>query len=150
MGKKKLAPCYNHQGRPRRSYRSRTAAEEGVYQAKHRYGNDMVPYTCKQCGNYHLCPPTRLTPSHHCEPCEKLAYDTLEGAFSRADILEEERSVELAVYECAHGEGWHLTSHLDWKAEQERLRAENPEALEDDGDPFTRLMPLIPRPGRPT
>jgi|JI8StandDraft_1071087.scaffolds.fasta_scaffold522269_1 hypothetical protein len=104
--------CVNRDGKPRRAYPDREAAEYGANEALWSYGNEMVPYRCDSCGAWHLCPATRHTPGHHCCYCSKQAYSSMEAAERRARILGDERGTQLRVYECPYGEGWHLTSRL--------------------------------------
>jgi hypothetical protein len=58
----------------------------------------------------------RRTPCHTCPHCTdshgqpKQAYESEDAAERRAEIILEERGVDLRVYECPYGEGWHLTS----------------------------------------
>lgn len=102
--------CLNSGGKPRRAYPDYCAAEEGACHALAAYDNRMVPYHCKHCGSWHLCPADRHTPNHYCQSCSKQAYNSEDAAKRRARILEQERGTRLRVYECPHGEGWHLTS----------------------------------------
>lgn len=104
--------CLNAQGKPRRAYVNHQRAEDGACHALNTYGNRMVPYHCKQCGSWHLCPANRHTPGHYCHGCLKQAYVSENAAELRASILEQERGPLLRVYECPYNEGWHLTSRL--------------------------------------
>lgn len=105
-----MSTCKNRLGKARRAFPDRASAEEGARYVFSTYGNRMVPYRCNSCGDWHLCPEDRHTPGHHCDACSKQAYATERAAERRAYILERERGVWLRVYECPHGEGWHLTS----------------------------------------
>jgi hypothetical protein len=40
---------------------------------------------------------------------KKDIYETFQSAFDTAKYIEEERGIFLEVYECPHGNGWHLT-----------------------------------------
>lgn len=90
-------------------------AQAGADHAQARYGSASVSYPCHRCGLWHLAPRDRQTPSTPCSYCQgadgkpKDAYDTAQNAERRADILYRERGVSLRVYECPHGQGWHLT-----------------------------------------
>lgn len=103
--------CVSRRGTPRRAYPDRVSAEASANQALSAYGSCMVAYICALCGSWHLSPVDRHTPSHHCCACSKLAYESKDAAERRAWILGRERGVRLRVYECPHGEGWHLTSN---------------------------------------
>ena len=46
---------------------------------------------------------------HGADGRPKDAYDTPGDAERRADILYREQGLSLRVYECPHGQGWHLT-----------------------------------------
>lgn len=104
--------CLNRLGKPLRAYPDRATADEAARHADAAYGHRMVPYRCGRCREWHLCPENRHTPSRECHWCEKRAYETDAHAERRSKILREEQGVELRVYECPHGEGWHLTSSL--------------------------------------
>jgi len=108
----KNAICLSAKGKPRRAYPNQQCAEEGARYALVSYGNRMMPYHCGRCCSWHLCPADRHTPGHHCCDCLKQAYASESAAVRRALILEREQGVLLRVYECPHGEGWHLTSKL--------------------------------------
>lgn len=102
--------CISRRGTPLRAFQNRADGEDAARHVLAAYGNRMVPYPCARCGCWHLCPAERYTPSHECYACSKQAYDTEEGAKRRGAILKAERGVNLDVYPCRHGEGWHLTS----------------------------------------
>lgn len=102
--------CVNGRGEPRRAYPNRASAEEGAEYVLRRYSNRMEPYRCDRCGDWHLCPAERHTPSHACYACSKQAYESATAAENRARIIQSERGVRLRVYECPHYVGWHLTS----------------------------------------
>ncbi len=93
-----------------RAFADRTDAGYAADHAERTYGNRMVPYHCDRCGQWHLCPAERHTPSTECHACSKRSYATEDGAERRAAILEKERGVYLRVYSCPYGDGWHLTS----------------------------------------
>lgn len=102
--------CVNSRGKPRRAYPDRSAAEAGAAHVLAAHGNRMVPYRCSRCSAWHLSPAERYTPSFYSSECSKQAYESEHAAVRRAQILEQERGTRLRVYECPHGEGWHLTS----------------------------------------
>lgn len=105
----KSSTCVNSRGRPRRAYPDRATAEDGAHYALVAYGHRMVPYRCDMCGLWHLCPADRHTPGHFCWACSKQAYHSSNAAELRANILRKEKGIQLRVYECPYGEGWHLT-----------------------------------------
>ena len=102
-------------GRPLTEYDSEAEALEGAAYAKERYGQNLMPYRCDRCGLWHLAPKSRHTPSEPCAYCTgadgkpKEAYKTQRSAQRRADIIRKEQGVELKVYPCEYGSGWHLT-----------------------------------------
>ncbi len=112
MHRKNAHACVSRRGEPRRAYPTRASAEQGARHALAAYGCHVVPYSCNACGGWHLCPRERQTPSRECRDCSKQAYDSEQAAERRAAIIERERGVRLRVYECPHGDGWHLTSGL--------------------------------------
>ncbi len=90
-------------------------AQEAVVHAMSHYGKNFVPYHCCKCGFWHLSPKSRETPSHKCNYCTsgdgvyKDSYRTEDEANLRANIIYKEQGIELRVYECEYGSGWHLT-----------------------------------------
>ena len=86
--------------------------------SKECYGTELAPYECKKCDCWHLSPKNRITPSRKCGWCTgsdgapKDTYRTRNEAVTRADIIYQEKGVDLKVYECRHGEGWHLTKRF--------------------------------------
>lgn len=69
----------------------------------------MLPYQCERCNLWHLSPKNRMTPSNYCTSCGKQGYDTEADARGRAAISKQEKKVELSVYQCPWGNGWHLS-----------------------------------------
>lgn len=95
-------------------YESEAEALEGAQYAFFRYGQQNVPYRCKQCGLWHLSPANRQTPSSTCGVCQgqdgrpKASYASQQDAERRAEILRREQGLQLRAYACDYG-GWHLT-----------------------------------------
>ena len=85
---------------------------------KKRNNTRLYPYNCEKCGKWHLTPKSRITPSTPCTHCKdskgkaKESYKTKQGALKRGKILLKEQGVNLSIYDCPHGEGWHLTKKL--------------------------------------
>ena len=79
------------------------------------YGNELLPYLCHRCNKWHLSPKSRQTPTEICEFCtaadgsNKESYKTKYDAKTRAEIIRNERGINLTVYQCKHDNGWHLT-----------------------------------------
>jgi hypothetical protein len=102
-------------GTPLKRYYSESEAHEGVLYVKYNHGKEMTQYLCDKCGLWHLSPISRATPSHTCEYCTgrngkaKESYRTKLDAQLRAEHIENERKCRLHVYQCPHGDGWHLT-----------------------------------------
>lgn len=115
----KSTTCKGNHGGFLEEYFSESEAFDAAGYVKSKYGNDVVPYKCEKCSLWHLSPKNRQTPGKVCPYCEdssgdpKIAYETKEAAQRRADIIGEEKDISLFVYECEHGEGWHLTSQED-------------------------------------
>lgn len=101
-------------GKARKSYDSEACAIEEARFLTSSYG-EQYPVRCDSCGEWHLMPASRHTPSKACEYCTdgdgngKQLYFTKDGATKRAKIISEERGLRLDVYECPHAKGWHLT-----------------------------------------
>ncbi len=119
--------CVTRSGKPRKGYYSSDDAEDGADYVFKRYKKRMVPYLCENCGDWHLCPAKRHTPSQHCDPCSKQAYESKQAAERREKILVAERGIWLFIYECPHKNGWHLTSMSkeDFKAEELAKKAQS-------------------------
>ncbi len=103
-------------GRPLMEYDSKAEAQSAANYANKTYRDtNLLPYKCEQCGLWHLSPANRQTPSQACPVCRgsdgkpKAAYTSKKDAYQRASILRKEQGVTLKVYECEHGNGWHLT-----------------------------------------
>lgn len=107
--------CVNTKtGKPRVSYNTEYQAELRAQELSLKYG-EQHPYRCNDCGQWHLSPKSRQTPSKECSYCTdsdgnpKQLYFQKGDAHKRADILQAERGIYLDVYECSELEGWHLT-----------------------------------------
>lgn len=102
-------------GEPLTEYYFEHDANDAAEYSKEMYGNDLVPYLCTKCEHWHLSPKSRQTPSKKCDECSggdgtpKDSYRTKRDARTRADILYDEQGISLKVYQCKHGNGWHLT-----------------------------------------
>ncbi len=116
MNRKSPSCMTRKTGRPLTEYDTKTEAKSAARFANNKYSNsDLVPYKCGRCGFWHLSPADRQTPSKICPICRgadgklKEAYLNETAAKQRADLLRKEQGVMLKVYECEHGNGWHLT-----------------------------------------
>lgn len=103
-------------GRPLTEYDSKSEAKSAARYANQTYSGDkLIPYKCNKCGFWHLSPADRQTPSEACNRCRgadgtlKESYPTERDALRRAGLLRKEQGVKLSIYECEHGNGWHLT-----------------------------------------
>ncbi len=106
----------NRTGKPLQSY---ATASDASYYAKisgEKYGNNLTYYCCQQCGQYHLAPSERYTPSSNCYECSwsnsskpKKLYPSEEIAQRRAEIIYQENGVRLRAYPCPYHDGYHLT-----------------------------------------
>jgi hypothetical protein len=100
---------------PLTEYGSRFDAMRGAAYVEQEYGRHMVPYECVRCQCWHLTPEERHTPSDSCGEClgrdgrAKSTYWDRAAAERRADITWRENGVQLRVYPCPVGAGWHLT-----------------------------------------
>jgi hypothetical protein len=102
-------------GKSRVSYSTEYEAELRAQELSLKYDGEQNPYRCNDCGQWHLSPKSRQTPSKECSYCTdsdgnpKQLYFKKGDAHKRADILQSERGVYLEVYECPIQSGWHLT-----------------------------------------
>lgn len=103
-------------GKPLTEYDSEEEARQGADYANRNYKNtNLTPYECDRCGEWHLAPKNRQTPSTKCACCTgsdgrpKDLYKTRDDARRRADIIKSEKGVSLNVYQCQYSGGWHLT-----------------------------------------
>lgn len=111
--------CYGStSGKPLTYYFYEFEAETAAEYIKTQFDNELGPYECKKCGYWHLSPKERMTPSTKCNWCtaadgeHKNSYRSKKDARVRADISYEEKGIDLKVYKCRYGEGWHLTKRF--------------------------------------
>ena len=101
-------------GRARKSYSSEASAIEAAKYMPSSYG-EQVPVQCDSCGEWHLTPASRNTPSKTCDYCtdgdgnSKQLYFSRESAIKRVKIIANEHGLHLTVYRCPRENGWHLT-----------------------------------------
>ena len=112
----KSSTCYRKDGVPRSEFYSESDAWDAAEHEAQMRGMELVPYRCNKCEKWHLSPAERVTPSKPCTyGCldasgrKKESYATESAAQSRAQLIFEERSISLSVYESPGGSGWHLT-----------------------------------------
>lgn len=55
--------------KPLKAYESELEAEQAAEYVLTEYKRKMVPYKCSKCGDWHLTPQGRLTPSRTCPYC---------------------------------------------------------------------------------
>ena len=105
-------------GQPLSQYFDEHEAQNAAEYSKENHNNDLIPYKCDKCGFWHLSPKNRQTPSQKCNVCTagdgtpKDTYRSYQEANTRSNIIYHEQGVELKVYECRFGNGWHLTKQL--------------------------------------
>lgn len=107
-------------GDPLTTYFTKNEAIDAADYVLQAYQNAMIPYNCKNCGHWHLCPEDRFTPNQTCTFCTdsnnkpKQLYLSYQSALKRAKCIYKERNERLNVYECCHNHGWHLTKADRW------------------------------------
>lgn len=99
--------CVGRDDKPVKEFNTQIDAYEGANASSI---SGLVPYECNKCSKWHLSPKDRITPSKLCPNCKKEAYETEQFAHKRALFIKRERGINLTVYECECGNGWHLTS----------------------------------------
>ena len=119
MGFRKSSTCTGRcSGKPLTEYDTEADALRGADHAQREHGSALMPYRCGRCSRWHLSPASRHTPCWRCHWCvgrdgrPKMAYADQEAAERRAKLLFEEQGVELRVYPCEAGDGWHLTKSM--------------------------------------
>ncbi len=112
----KSTTCFStRNGKPLSVYNSEVEAEGAAIYANSQHRLKLSPYRCERCGEWHLSPQNRQTPSTSCNLCTdssghaKELYRTQTEAQQRAKIISREKGVRLAVYHCPYNNGWHLT-----------------------------------------
>ena len=112
---RKSDSCFSKRnGKPLTVYASKPEAQQSA-NYENQYGRNLVPYQCRKCGEWHLSPKDRQTPSTKCRHCTGLAgkykdlYESEADAGKRAAILRKEEGISLTVYKCPYEDGWHLT-----------------------------------------
>ena len=106
--------CKKKDGSPLKTYESEYEAQEAIEYVKRQYGNEQVSYKCSRCSYWHLSPKERQTPNHisYCLDSNgktRQAYPTYEAAKRRAEIIFDEKGIELFVYHCDQCNEYHLT-----------------------------------------
>ncbi len=110
----KSASCFKKNGQPYTEYDSEREAADGASHVRRTHGLNLSPFKCPNCGQWHLSPKERQTPSKICVYCvdsrgsHKELYETQEAARRRAKIIAEERGITLNTYKCPRQHGWHL------------------------------------------
>jgi hypothetical protein len=98
------------------AYASETEALQQAHYTLVKYQNDLTPYQCRECNQWHLAPKKKRINFEPCAYClgrqgnYKLTYPDEHIAEVRAERLSMTTLSRLRPYECPHGEGWHLTS----------------------------------------
>jgi hypothetical protein len=111
----KSRTCYKQNGEPLTEFHSEYEAYDGADYVNSTYSLDLEPYHCHACLYWHLSPLGRKTPNKMCKTCvdkwgsSKSLYETYESAERRAFIILKEQGVELNIYDCPNGQGYHLT-----------------------------------------
>jgi hypothetical protein len=107
--------CFKKNGEPLTVYSSLGEAECAASYVKNRFNLDVIPYKCDRCKHYHHSPKDRQTPSRTCQYCTdsngkyKKLYKTLEAALRRAEIIRNERDINVDIYPCPCQPGYHFT-----------------------------------------
>ena len=96
-------------GKMIKEFDTKFEADQAALYASQTYRDKTVSYQCEKCGNWHLAPAARVTPHTHCSFCNKDLYTSKAIADKRAKIIKDERGVQLYVYACPSGDGFHLT-----------------------------------------
>lgn len=102
-------------GKPVRSYCSELEAQIAVEYFTSVFDNQLAPYKCQRCDYWHLSTQCRMATCRKCNRCTsaigeyKNSYATSKEARLRACIIYDERGIELDIYKCKYGNGWHLT-----------------------------------------
>lgn len=113
--KTSTSPCVSSMtGKPLSAHFSESFALADAVRIKLKYGNDLIPYHCSRCQQWHLGKGREKWPE--CSYCRgrggdyKISYPTERDAVEQAARLERGSYVRLRVYECRHEHAWHLTS----------------------------------------
>lgn len=111
--------CFGRTSRkPLQTYASESEAKHQADYSRGVYGQDLTPYRCGRCEQWHLAPAASHTPSVVCAHCVSQAgnakdlYPTEEVALRRAAIIASRSQVALRAYACPYEMGWHLTRRL--------------------------------------
>ncbi len=103
-------------GKPRSCYETYEQAQNSADYMKTVKRVDFYPYKCNQCGYYHLAlKKDKINFRESGCFCtdsngnRKNLYATYKDALKAKSKAEAKRNVELEIYECPEGEGWHLT-----------------------------------------
>ncbi|MBR1715794.1 MAG: hypothetical protein IJ717_12740 [Treponema sp.] len=113
----KSETCLSKNGNPLSVYRTASEAQDSADYQMRQNRIRLSPYKCDVCGMYHLSPSEffceKLESSCSCTDHNgkiKDSYKTLQDAKKMANIRKL-AGIDLFVYECPHGNGYHLTSN---------------------------------------
>jgi len=108
--------CYGSiSGRPLMAYDTEQEAEWAKDYQNHCQNRNMEAYQCGRCGKWHLAPQGHGMSKSKCLFCtgsdgsSKDIYVTAADAKRQADRVKKEKGIQLDVYRCPAGSGWHLT-----------------------------------------
>lgn len=117
----KSTTCFSkNTNAPLSVYNTEAEAQQSAnYQC--RNGRSLYPYRCTRCGLWHLAPQaSRINVLHNVCDCEDSVGDHKDLYMSREDAekarckRESEGAGRLYIYQCPHGEGFHLTHKESW------------------------------------
>ena len=112
----KSETCVSKSGNPLSEYRNYSEAQESANYQFTQTGISFTPYECQKCGKFHLKPTEFYCEKAHSScTCtdhngnRKDTYVTREDAEKMVNIRGKD-GVQLFVYQCPSGCGFHLTS----------------------------------------
>ena len=104
--------CKGSNGQFLEEYHNETVAKIAAEELQNQYGKVYTPYLCRSCNYWHLRTGSARRQCHLCMDANlfhKDVYPTQAEAQSTVAYLKKEKRVQLYVYRCPHGSGWHLT-----------------------------------------
>ncbi len=80
------------------------SAEAGIKRVAQDHGYDLVPHECDICGWWHHVPDR-----WYCGCTDRNG--RLKYCYATYDVAKQANKLDLTIYECPEGQGWHHTGY---------------------------------------
>lgn len=120
---KKSTSCFSHDNKPLTNYLNEKDAQSGItFLSQKVPGQVFLSYKCPKCPYYHvkrdkddLFKLNKIESNCKCTDHDKGIkgkYATYQDAEKMKTILFNSKKLNLKIYQCPNGDGFHLTSHF--------------------------------------